>query len=74
MFMVIYALYTERPRSVESDICQNRADTRISCTRSQTVPRVRLSFKESRMEFLEANQLHRKYGLWGTRQSLRTRP
>jgi hypothetical protein len=29
--------------------------------------------KESRMEFLEANQLHRKYGLWGTRHSLRTR-
>jgi hypothetical protein len=27
--------------------------------------------KESRMEFLEANQLHRKYGLWGTRHSLR---
>ena len=23
------------------------------------------------MEFLEANQLHRKYGLWGTRHSLR---
>src|ERR1700730_12875897 len=22
--------------------------------------------KESRMEFLEANQLHRKYGIWGT--------
>ena len=21
--------------------------------------------KESRLEFLEANQLHRKYGLWG---------
>jgi hypothetical protein len=30
--------------------------------------------KESRMEFLEANQLHRKYGVWGTRHSLRTRP
>jgi hypothetical protein len=30
--------------------------------------------KESRMEFLEANQLHRKYGLWGTHHSLRTRP
>jgi hypothetical protein len=23
--------------------------------------------KESRMEFIEANQLHRKYGVWGTR-------
>jgi hypothetical protein len=22
------------------------------------------------MEFLEANQLHRKYGVWGTRQSV----
>src|SRR5580658_9198499 len=28
--------------------------------------------KESRMEFLEANQLHRKYEVWGTRHSLRT--
>jgi hypothetical protein len=30
--------------------------------------------KESRTGFLEANQLHRKYGLWGTRHSLRTGP
>ena len=28
--------------------------------------------KESRMDFLEANQLHRKYGVWGTRHSLPT--
>ncbi len=27
--------------------------------------------KESRIEFLEANELHRKYGVWGTRHSLR---
>src|ERR1700722_16104895 len=26
--------------------------------------------KESRMDFLEAKQLHRKYGLWGTHHSL----
>ncbi len=26
--------------------------------------------KESRMELLKANQLHRKYGVWGTRHSL----
>src|ERR1700677_1905382 len=27
--------------------------------------------KESRMEFLQANQLHRKYGVWGTSHWLR---
>src|ERR1700689_515062 len=28
--------------------------------------------KESRMEFLEANQPHREYGVWGTHHSLPT--
>src|ERR1700683_3909704 len=45
--MVIYTLYTQGPRFVESHICQNRADTRISCTRSQKVPRVRLSLMKA---------------------------
>jgi hypothetical protein len=47
MSMVIYTLYTQGPRFVESHICQNRADTRISCTRSQRVPRVRLSLRKA---------------------------
>jgi hypothetical protein len=60
MSMVIYTLYTQGPKFVESHICQNRADTAF--------------IKESRMEFPEANRLHRKYGLWGNRHSLRTKP
>src|ERR1700722_12407841 len=36
-----------RSSAVESHICKNRADTRISCTRSQKVPRVRLSLRKA---------------------------
>src|SRR5271170_639942 len=44
-------LGSERWTAVESHICQNRADTRISCTRSQTVPRVRLSLRKAAWSF-----------------------
>jgi hypothetical protein len=44
---------------------------RISCTLPRTRPRVRLSFRERRITFGEATELHRKSGMWGTHRSRR---
>jgi hypothetical protein len=73
MSMAIYTLYTQGPRFVESHLPKPGRYPYFlyAVPKSATCAAF---IKESRMEFLEANQLHRKYGLWGTRHSLRTRP
>ena len=76
MSMVSYTLYTQGPKFVESHICQNQADMGHLCF-LYAVPKSATCatfIKESRMQFLEANQLHRKYGIWVIRHSLPTRP
>jgi hypothetical protein len=44
---------------------------RISCTQHRTRLRVRLSLKERRLKFGEPTKLHRKSGMWGTRDLFR---
>jgi hypothetical protein len=63
--MVICTLYTQGPRFVESHICQNRADTRISCTPHEATATCAAFIEESRMKFINANKLHRKSGGMG---------
>jgi hypothetical protein len=68
--IALQTVRSQGSRSVVSHICQNRADTRISCTRSQKSATCAAFIKKNRMEFLEANQLHSKYGVWGTHHLL----
>jgi hypothetical protein len=56
---------------VESHICQKPGSYPYFLYAVPKSATCAAFIKESRMEFLEANQLHRKYGLWGTRHLLR---
>jgi hypothetical protein len=56
------------PAVVVSHISRKTSEIpRISCTQHRTRPRVRLSLKERRIKFTEPTKLHRKSGIWGTR-------
>jgi hypothetical protein len=52
---------------------RNRADTRISCRRSQRVPRVRLSLRKAAWSSSKPTNFTGNT-VWGTRLSLRTKP
>jgi hypothetical protein len=52
-------------------LAKNERDARISSTRHQTTATCAAFIEESRMNFIIANKLHRKSGVWGTRVLLR---
>src|SRR6202453_52499 len=51
-------------------LAKNQRDARISCTLLQPSPACAAFIKESRMKCINAIELHRKSGMWGTRQLL----
>ena len=48
-------------------LAKNERDTRISCTQRQATSTCAAFIEESRMKFINANKLHGKSGVWGTR-------
>ncbi len=50
-------------------LAKNQRDTRISCTRHQGTSTCAAFIEENRMKLINADKLHRKSGVWGTRRS-----
>jgi hypothetical protein len=50
-------------------LAKNERDARISCTRHQEKATCAAFIEESRMKFINANKLHRKFEMWGTSHS-----